>query len=335
MNICILGAGAWGTALAIHLDRVGHTVTLVTRRMEHALAMATEHENKDYLPGFKLNESMQIGCEIRPGLMEADIVILACPSIGLRDWCKKIKEVLDSSWRLKMAITLCKGLERDSLKVPSKIVEEELPMFAGGVISGPNFAHEVAMGKPAATVLASENAEDWLLEEVQEALSSEAFRVYRSHDVLGVELGGCLKNIYAIGIGCCQGLKLGDNAQAALITRAVHEMVRVGVKLGGKRETFYGLSGFGDFVLTCTGQASRNRTFGYELGKGGRVEDLMSHRKTVVEGYWATECFMRVCCQNKIEVPIMEEIYKILYEKKAPIVSLQSLMSRSLKHESV
>lgn len=332
MNFAILGAGAWGTAMALHLHRAGHRVTLAPRRMEHALELASKRENQDYLPGYHLPYDMQIGCEILPVLMEADYAILACPSTGLRELCEKVRNALSHAEQLKMAIALCKGYERDTLKAPAEIVQEILPTLTAAVLSGPTFAGEVAAGQPTAIVLAAEKDND-ALQHAQHAISSENLRVYRSHDLRGVELGGCLKNVYAIGAGLCDGLQLGDNAKAAFLTRALAEMVRLGAALGGKPETFYGLSGFGDLVATCNGQWSRNRTFGEDLARGKSVDDLFAGRKTVVEGYWAAQCVRDMAVDAGVDAPILGEIHRVCYDGAAPAEALLKLMSRELKAE--
>lgn len=332
MNFAILGAGAWGTAVALHLHRAGCRVTLVPRRMEHALAIASARENEDYLPGYQLAHDIQIGCEVMPTLMEADAVILACPSTGLRDACEQIREALPHAEQLKMAIALCKGFERESLKPPAEIMRELLPELTAAVLSGPTFAGEVAAGQPTAIVLAAE-VDNAQLQAFQHAISNESLRVYRSNDLKGVELGGCLKNVYAIGAGLCDGLQLGDNARAAYLTRALAELVRLGVAFGGRPETFYGLSGFGDLVATCNGQWSRNRTFGEALGRGQSVEDQMQGRKTVVEGYWAAQCVYDMAKKAGVDAPILSEIHRVCYSGAAPAEALRNLMGRELKAE--
>jgi glycerol-3-phosphate dehydrogenase (NAD(P)+) len=332
MNCCILGAGAWGTAMALHLDRCGHAVTLVPRRMEHALSLASTRENNDYLPGYKLPHTIQIGCEVAPVLMEAELVFLACPSKALRSLCENIRAHLDVAWQLKLFVVMCKGLELDTFKTPSEIVNEIFPQIACGALSGPTFAGEVAAGNPTAVVFAVEPAFAGAAI-CQEAMSSKSLRVYLSNDVRGTELGGTLKNVYAIASGLCDGLQLGDNAKAALLTRSLNEMVQLGQLLGGQRETFYGLSGFGDLVATCSGSWSRNRTFGERVGKGETPESIVLGQKSVVEGYRATDCMKRLCEEKKVDAPILTEIHSILYEGKEPLVALQSLMSRGLKSE--
>jgi glycerol-3-phosphate dehydrogenase (NAD(P)+) len=332
MNICILPAGAWGTALAIHLSRRGHTVTLVPHTLDEAMDMGSCRENKRFFPGHPLPNDLQIGFEIKPALMEADVCILACPSKFLRSVCRNVRGQLDQAKSLKLFITICKGLEEGTNDIPSTILEKELPGFYHGVLSGPTFASQVAEGQPSALVLAT-NAPDDIKIALQEAISAENLRIYTSTDMIGVELGGCLKNVYAIASGMCDGLGLRDNSKAALLTRALHEMVRVGVTLGGSTETFYGLTGFGDLILTCNGQESRNRTFGELYAKGESIQSLIEEKQMTVEGYRTSHCFHHICVEKGIEAPILEQIYRILYEGQTASEAIRALMSRELKSE--
>lgn len=332
MNICILGAGAWGTAMAVHLCKIGHTVTLVPRRIEAGTALMQDRENKAYLPGIPLDTNLQIGLEIKPSIMEAELVFLACPSVGLRNLCNQIKQDLSSAWRLKYIISLCKGLESDSFKRPTEIIEDVLGNVGYGVLSGPAYAREVAEGKPTALTLAVPTKTDASLA-IQAAINSPTLRVYHSTDVRGVEWGSCLKNVYAIGAGVNDGLGLGDNARAAFLTRALHESVKLGVALGGQINTFYGLSGFGDLVATCQGAWSRNRTFGEHIGQGKSPEAIIAEQNKTVEGYRTTASFLELCKKHQIEAPIIQEIYSILYDSKPPLEAVQSLMVRELKEE--
>lgn len=333
MNCCILGAGAWGTAMALHLDRCGHSVTLVPRRIEHALTIASSRENKDYLPGYQLPHRIQIGCEVEPVLMEAEVVFLACPSRALRALCESLRDKLAVAWQLKLFVVMCKGLELETFKTPAEIVNEVFPEIACGVLSGPTFAGEVAAGKPTAVAFAVD-ADFAGAERYQEAFSSAGMRAYLSRDVRGTELGGTLKNIYAIASGLCDGLQQGDNAKAALLTRSLNEMVRLGELLGGEKATFYGLSGFGDLVATCSGAWSRNRTFGQRVGQGETPEAIVASQKSVVEGYRATECMKRLCEAKGVDAPILSQIYAILYERCEPGLALAALMNRELKTEA-
>lgn len=332
MNCCIFGAGAWGTAMALHLDRCGHSVTLVPRRMEHALAIASSRENTDYLPGYQLPHTIQIGCEAGPVLMEAEVIFLACPSKALRSLCQSIQPHLKAAWQLKLCLIMCKGLELETLKTPAEIVAEELSGIACGVLSGPTFAGEVAAGKPTAVALAVDSGFGEA-QRYQEAFSNTGLRTYLSEDVRGTELGGTLKNVYAIGSGLCDGLNLGDNAKAALLTRSLSEMVRLGVTMGGKKETYLGLSGFGDLVATCSGEWSRNRTFGERLGQGETPAQIIESQKSVVEGYRACECLLRICDEKNVDAPILSVIHDILYKSLEPMAAMQQLMNRDLKAE--
>jgi glycerol-3-phosphate dehydrogenase (NAD(P)+) len=332
MNFAIIGAGAWGTAFAIHLSRLNHTVTLCPRRFEQALAISSARENTDYLPGIPLPPSTQLGHELTPVLMEADVVLLACPSQALRETCERIRENLSLATQLRFVVSLAKGLEAGTHLRPSEIIAATLPQYTAGALTGPTNAAEFARGQPAAMTLglapinASANA-------LQTALSGPTLRVYTTDDVAGTEIGSCLKNVYAIAAGCCDGLKLGDNAKAALLTRALAEMVRVGTALGARPETFYGLSGFGDLVATCHGGWSRNREFGQRLGEGRTIAELMAGRKTVVEGYKTADSFHELCAARGIDAPILREIRAMLREAKPPAHALATLMGRELRRE--
>ena len=320
--------------MAVHLVRLGHAVTLAPRRMEHALAMASNRENTDYLPGLTLDQNLQIGCEIRPVVMEADVILFACPSKALRKTCHRVIQHLDDAWNAHCFLALCKGLEPETFKLPHEVIREELGKEASvGYLTGPTYAREVAEGKPAAIVVTA-SGDQTFLGQIQGALSSDTLRAYRSEDLAGVGLGGCLKNIYAIAAGIADGHGLGDNARAALLTRSLHEMVELGQSLGGRRETFYGLSGFGDLVATCTGDWSRNRTLGLRIGRGEDAAAIVSGQRSVVEGYAATDCFHALCQEKNIEAPILSQIRAILYEGKPPLEALTELMGRTLKPEA-
>lgn len=334
MNFTILGAGAWGTAMALHLHREGHVVSIVPREMEQAMEMSSKRENKAYFPGHNLPYDIQIGYEISPVLMEAEVVFLACPSVGLRELCRQLAANLTDARELKLLVVLCKGLEPETLMKPADVVAEILPDYPVAVLSGPTFASELARGKPGAAVLACSDSELEAVRQTQEALSGPALRVYLSTDVAGVELGGAIKNVYAIGAGICDGLELGVNAKAAFITRALHELVRIGVAQGGNAATFYGLSGVGDLMMTCYSSLSRNKTFGEQLGRGRSIGHALQSSKGVVEGYTAARCFHSTCRSLGIDTPILDEIYAILYEQRNPAHAVRMLMSRELRDES-
>ncbi len=334
MNVTILPAGAWGTAMALHLARLDHTVTLMPRTTEEALEMASTRENAAFFPGYRLPNSVQIGLEYKPSLMEADLCIIASPSKFLRSLCRELRPALADAVRLQSFISLCKGLEESTGHRPAEVLAEELPGYPHGVLSGPTFASQVADGQPSALVLALD-ADPELAEMLQAELSGGSLRVYTSEDLTGVELGSCLKNVYAIAAGICDGLGFRDNAKAALLTRSLHELVRLGVALGGRRETFYGLSGFGDLVLTCNGAESRNRRFGEFFAQGVSVDELLNERRMTVEGYRTCATFDRICREQGLDAPILQQIHAILYEEKSAAEALEALMSRDLKPERV
>ena len=331
MNFAVIGAGAWGTAFALHLARLGHAVKLVPRRTEQVAALIEKRENRDYLPGVPLPLELHITVNMADALAGTDVVLLACPAQALRETCARLRAAGAS--RVRLVVSLAKGLEVGTHLRPSQIVADAFPRSAVGALSGPTNALEVARRQPAAMVLAAVPPAAGL-PEVQAAISGPTLRVYTSEDLAGVEFGACLKNIYAIAAGCSDGLKLGDNAKAALITRALAEMVRVGGALGARAETFYGLSGFGDLIATCYGAWSRNRDFGQRIGEGHAVAELIGHRKTVVEGYQTTESFASLCAEKNIDAPILREMHAILFAGKQPAAALNALMTRGLKRES-
>jgi glycerol-3-phosphate dehydrogenase (NAD(P)+) len=331
MKFVVVGAGAWGTAFALQLARAGQAVTLVPRRAEQAISLTAARENTDYLPGVALPLELYIDARLEAALPGAEVVLLACPSQALRETSSRVRAALGPTMP-HLVVSLAKGLELGTHLRASQVITEMLPGIPAASLTGPTNAAEVARGLPAAMVLAAP-ASATSVAEVQAALSSATLRVYTSDDLPGVEFGGSLKNIYAIAAGCCDGLKLGDNSRAALLTRALAEMVRVGVALGARPETFYGLSGFGDLIATCHGAWSRNRQFGLAIGEGRTVAELMAHRKTVVEGYKTTESFHGLCVERKIDAPILREMHAILYEGKIPASAIKALMTRGLKRE--
>jgi glycerol-3-phosphate dehydrogenase (NAD(P)+) len=331
MNFCIYGAGAWGTAMSIHLHRRGHGVTLLSRRLEHAAEIATTRENKDYLPGVRLHPDIQIACEAGPVVLESDAVIFACPSQSLRRAAITLAPALTQIRRELVFISLVKGLEQRTLLRPLQVLQEILPNGLHSVLSGPTNAEEISIGLPTAAVFAS-TLDDEAACGVQEALNGGGLRVYRSADPVGVQLGGILKNIYAIGAGICDGLYLGFNAKASFLTRAIQEMVRLGTASGGKPETFLGLSGVGDLIATAHGTWSRNRGFGERLATGTSIKECLAEAHTV-EGYGATKCFYDLARREDVTAPILEEIYNVLYGDLTPREGVASLLRRVLKSE--
>lgn len=334
MNCVIFGAGAWGTAFGLHLSRQGHTVTLVPRRIEQALQLATSRENKDYLPGHTIPLSIQIGLEATPALMDADIVFLAYPSKGLAELLELIGPTIKSSTTIKMVVSLAKGLDQKTLERPSELMMKAVGKISVATLNGPSNAQEVARGYPTAMVLAS-NANEKTLSEVQAAISGPTLRAYTSADIAGVEIGGTLKNVYALGAGLCDGLKLGDNAKAAFLTRALQEMMRVGQALGGKSETFLGLSGVGDLMATAHGAWSRNRSLGEAIAQNApQALANLATRRDAVEGYRATETVSQLALARQVDAPILFCLNKILFAGLDARAGVTALMTRDLKSEN-
>ncbi|MFZ1054094.1 MAG: NAD(P)H-dependent glycerol-3-phosphate dehydrogenase [Opitutaceae bacterium] len=334
MKFCVVGAGAWGTAFALHLARGGRAVALVPRRPEQAAAISAARENREYLPGAIIPQEVAVFPRLSEGLAGADVILLACPCQTLRQTSRNIREALDSGRRPRLIVSLAKGLELGSHLRASQVVSEAIPGATVGALSGPTNAAEVARGLPAAMVLAVAG-DDLVTYDLQAAISGPTLRVYTTDDLAGVEFGGSLKNVYAIAAGCCEGLGLGDNAKAALMTRAVAEMVKVGGSLGARPETFYGLSGFGDLVATCHGKWSRNREFGQRVGEGKAIGELFAGRRTVVEGYETTRSFAGLCAEKGIDAPILSETNAILFKGSRPADAISALMMRGLKRETV
>lgn len=332
MKFCVVGAGAWGTAFSLHLARGARDVTLVPRRPEQAAAITADRENREYLPGISVLPSVQVSAGLAEGLSGADVVLLACPAQTLRHTSENVSAALKGSVP-RIVISLAKGLELGSHMRPTQAVAEALPGVMVGALSGPTNAAEVARGLPAAMVLAAKGDEA-VIHDLQAAISGPTLRVYTTDDLAGVEFGGSLKNVYAIAAGCCEGLGLGDNAKAALMTRAVAEMVRVGCSLGARQETFYGLSGFGDLVATCHGAWSRNREFGQRIGEGRGIAELLKGRRTIVEGYETTRSFAGLCAEKGIDAPILGETNAILFRGRRPADAISALMMRGLKRET-
>ncbi len=333
MNFCVVGAGAWGTAFSLHLARGGQGVTLLPRRAEHAAAIDAARENAEYLPGFPLPAAVAVTAGMGAALARTDVILIACPSQSLRETAGRIRQAIGSSGRSPFVISLAKGLEIGTHLRPSQVLTAILPGVRVGTLTGPTNAAEVARGLPAAMVLAAD-PEAGGIADIQAAASGATLRIYTGDDLAGVEFGGALKNIYAIAAGCCDGLRLGDNAKAALLTRALPEMVRVGSALGARPETFYGLSGFGDLVATCYAGWSRNREFGQLIGQGRPAADILANRRTVVEGYLTTESFAGLCVERRIDAPILREMQAILFAGRRPAEALAALMARGLKQET-
>jgi len=327
-KVSVLGAGGWGTALSIVLARRGYRVMLWARRGELAESISVTRENPIYLPGVRIPEGIQVSCDLEDAIRDSGLVVMAAPSHGIREVARMCRGLIP---RGALVVSASKGLEVDTLKRMSQVIGEEMPSCMVTVLSGPNFAREVARGKPTASVSSSPKAP--LAALVQDAFMDPMFRVYTNTDVIGVELGGALKNVYAIGAGIIDGKDMGLNAQAAFITRSLAEMIRLGVAMGARPLTFSGLSGMGDLVLTCFGQYSRNRWCGMELGRGRALEDILSQTRMVVEGVRTAQVAHNLALLHNVEMPIIHQIHAVLHRGRDPEGALMDLMTRDKKAE--
>ncbi|MDR0755601.1 MAG: NAD(P)-dependent glycerol-3-phosphate dehydrogenase [Puniceicoccales bacterium] len=325
MKFIVCGSGSWGTAVAVHLARMGHELLLVPRSEEKAKIMRECRENVYYLPHIPFPDKLHVDTRCNEYIGTCDALFVACPMKGLVDLCALLKTGCSKDLWI---ISLIKGLDHATLRTPSDIIAQFFPENPIACLSGPTYAVEFALGKPAAMVLASRNP---YLEPLQKAISSAHMRVYRSSDLMGVETASCLKNIYAFGAGILDGLELGDNAKSAYLTRALKEMAYLGCALGGQKETFYGLSGLGDLIATSQGIWSRNRTFGELLAKGRSVESLT--KELMVEGYGSLRGYHALANKMQIEVPILQGLHDILYNQRPLDAAVHNLLSRPLKNE--
>ena len=331
MNIrrtAIVGAGGWGTALAILWSKQGNKITLWGHDPARTEKVRATRENPDYLPGVKLPESISVTSDITD-CADADLIVFVTPSIALRSVANQLRASLSGSKVVLLSGT--KGIEHGTGMRMSQILEEIFPQNTVAVISGPNLAVEVSRDLPTATVLGCQVAE--CAEELQRHLGSERFRIYSSDETIGIELGGALKNVFAIPAGVSDGFGLGDNSKAALVTRSLAELLRLGTAMGGNPRTFYGLSGAGDLIATCFSQHSRNRRVGEKLGRGETLEQILSGTHMVAEGIPTSKSAYECARKLNIDTPIIDQIYSVLYEGKRPDQALQELLGRGQKAE--
>lgn len=328
MRAAVVGGGAWGTALAHLLAQGGHDVRIWAREDDVVEHINRSHANPRFLPGATLDARVHATGHMEEALGDAALVLYVAPSHVLRDVVRGGKGAVAPG---AIAVVATKGIERGSLALMTEVVQQELPTHAVVALSGPSFALEVARGMPTAVVAASADA--GAASTVQRALSSPVFRVYSNDDVTGVEVGGALKNVMAVATGIADGLQLGFNARAALITRGLAEMTRLGVKLGADPLTFMGLAGMGDLVLTCTGSLSRNRSVGLEIGRGATLAEVLHGRDTVAEGVTTAESAKALAAREGVEMPIVNAVHRVLFEKQPARWALVELMTRDLKGE--
>ena len=331
MKVAVIGAGAWGTALAAHAARVGHDVRLWAREPEVVAEINERHENRFLLEGVQLSAAIQASTDSAEVLRAAEIVILAPPSAFLRAVGTSIAPHVPPNARIAIAT---KGIENNSLLLMNDVVAQAIPGAAPErlvALSGPSFAREVAMGLPTDVVVASRD--DAASADLQTALHSPFFRVYTSRDPVGVEVGGAMKNVLAIAAGACDGLGLGTNARAALVTRGLSEMARLGVALGGDPLTFMGLSGVGDLILTTTGALSRNRALGLKVAEGVDPVTYLRSQRSVAEGYLTAKAAWQLAQRLGVELPITEQVYRVLHEGRPLLEAMKDLMTRAQKDE--
>lgn len=328
MKISILGAGAWGTALAIAFSR-RHAVSLWVRDAAQAAAMQSSRENVRYLPGSLLPEALRIEADFAAAAGASELNIIATPLAGLRATLRQLRAVAPAT----PVIWVCKGLEAGSQRLPHQIVAEELGEPASsGALTGPSFAEEVAKGLPTAITLAA--ADGAFAEATAQALHNSRLRIYANHDVIGAEVGGAVKNVMAIATGISDGMGFGLNARAALITRGLAEITRLGLALGGKRETFMGLAGMGDLILTCTGDLSRNRRVGLALAKGQALEQILRELGHTAEGVSSAREVAALAQRLDIDMPITQAVKSVLFDGMAASQAVEQLLSRDTRPEN-
>ncbi len=327
-TVAVIGDGGWGTTLAIHLAKKGYAVRLWGAFPDYVRQVRQTRINKKFLAGIKIPEEVQLLDNLTEALQHADLLVLAVPSQYVRSVLNRLKKENLSN---KIILSVVKGLDDKNLQRISQIITEVLGSIPLAVLSGPTIAKEVAQQIPTTAVIAAANTQ--LAQSLQKVFHSESFRIYTNTDIIGVELGGCVKNIIAIASGVCDGLGFGTNTKAALLTRGLAEMTRLGVALGAKKETFYGLTGLGDLVTTCMSAQSRNRSVGEKLGQGQAIQNISSGMDMVAEGVQAAKLIVRLAKKVNVAVPITDQVYKIIYQHKDPKKAVEDLLAREMKSE--
>lgn len=327
-NVAIVGAGSWGTALATVLDRKGLKLNLWVREDDLLDIINEKRENEFYLPGVKLGDNINATGDMEQCIYGCDTVVFSVPSHALKSVIEGIAPQIKKEQKL---VNVAKGLDTDTLKRLSEVIMAVLPENPVAVLSGPSHAEEVGRRVPTTVVAASPDRR--LAEHVQDLFMSPDFRVYTNPDIIGVEIGAALKNVIALGAGISDGLGFGDNTKAALMTRGIVEVARLGIAMGAKASTFAGLSGIGDLIVTCTSMHSRNRRAGIQIGQGKSLEEVLGGTRMVVEGVKATQAAYQLSRKHDVVMPITEEIYRVLFEKADVKKSVENLMMRSRTHE--
>lgn len=328
-DIAVIGAGSWGTALAILLYENGNQVTLWSYREDEAEEIRSKRQLASKLPGVTLPEGIAVTSDMDAAVRGKSVLVLVVPSNCVRETARKMRPFVEEG---TVVVCASKGIEEDTLDTMTDIVEEEIPQADAAVLSGPSHAEEVARGLPTTCVIGAKSEETARM--LQKLFMSHCFRVYISSDMLGIELGGALKNVIALAAGIADGMGYGDNAKAALITRGMAEIGRLGMKMGGRFETFSGLTGIGDLIVTCASMHSRNRRAGILMGKGYTMEEAMKEVNMVVEGVYSARSAMRLAEKYDSELPIIEQVNKVLFEGKDPKKAVSELMLRDNKLEN-
>ena len=329
-EVGIIGAGSWGTALSLLLYKNGNQVTVWSALENEIQMLKEEREQKDKLPGVKLPEDMIFTTNLEEAIKGKDVLVLAVPSPFTRSTSAKMKPYVKDG---QIIVNVAKGIEETTLMTLSEIIEEEIPQANVAVLSGPSHAEEVGRGLPTTIVAGSKDKAT--AEYLQNLFMSEVFRVYTSSDVLGIELGAALKNVVALAAGIADGLGYGDNTKAALITRGIAEIARLGIVMGGRIETFYGLTGIGDLIVTCASMHSRNRRAGILIGKGATMEEAMAEVKMVVEGVYSDKAGYALSKKYQVSMPIIEQVNKVLFEGASAADAVKELMLRDKKVENI
>ena len=328
-RIGILGAGSWGTALAILLHDNGHDVTVWSIHEKEVEMLNTTRRHESKLPGVEIPEGILFTADMKENMSDKDVCVLAVPSPFIRSTCQKMKSYVRAG---QIIVNVAKGIEESTLYTLTDIIEEEMPYADACVLSGPSHAEEVSRRLPTTCVVSARTRKT--AEYLQSVFVSPVFRVYISPDMLGIELGGALKNVIALAAGTADGLGYGDNTKAALITRGIAEIARLGIKMGGRPETFYGLTGIGDLIVTCASVHSRNRKAGYLMGKGYTMQEAMDEVQMVVEGVYSAKAALTLAQKYQVEMPIVEQVNKVLFENKNAEEAVKELMIRDKKMES-
>jgi glycerol-3-phosphate dehydrogenase (NAD(P)+) len=328
MKVSVIGAGGWGTTLAILLSERNNEVVLWEFFSDYAKVLDEKRENVKFLKGVKIPASIKITSDLKEAVDASEVLVLAVPSHIMRGLLKNIKKM---DYQKKVFVSVVKGIEQETLMTMSQVVRNVLGKVKFAVLSGPSHAEEVARKIPTTVVIASKDLK--LAEKIQEMFFTNYFRTYNTKDVTGVELGGSVKNVIAIAAGTLDGLKAGDNTKAGLITRGLAEMMRLGVAMGAEKDTFFGLSGIGDLVVTCESRHSRNRYVGEQLGSGKTIDEVLKSMEMVAEGVKTTLSVYKLAKKYRVEMPIVNEVYEVIYNGKSPVDSLKDLMKRSPKSE--